>query len=272
MRRKWIAIGLTLLTVFVVLVIGVEALVANSVPVVKGAGGRGYWAEAITAVSTVVVMAATTVYAAISYDMVRAIKQQTVAMSTSTTRAHVTELSRFLTTWITPLLALKASVAPTSESTVDRIAEQEEASKRVTAAIYDLASFSSASPPSVMALIKPVTDAAFESITTVSQVQRSIIEAARSAMGTNLDLHEDLFRRLYRPAEGPPADPSNDSHRLDPSWDAVRDEYLLHFRDGAPGKPDWDDVISAKWLDKVYLVWAELITACTLYLNSPELS
>jgi hypothetical protein len=80
-RGKWIAIGLALLTVFVGLVIGVEALVANSVPVVKGEGGRGYWAEAITTVSTVVVMAATTVYAAISYDMMRAIKQQTVAMS-----------------------------------------------------------------------------------------------------------------------------------------------------------------------------------------------
>jgi len=267
-RAKWIAIGLALLTVFVVLVIGVEALVASSAPVVKGAGGRGYWPEAITAVSTVVVMAATTVYAAISYDMVRAIKQQTVAMSTSTTRAHVTELSRFLTTWITPLLALKASVAPNSESTVDRIAEQDEASERVTAAIYELASFSSASPPSVMALMKPVADAAFESITTVSQVRRSIIEAAWSAMGTNADLQEDLLRRLYRPAEGPPADPAKDSRALDPSWNAVRDEYLLHFRDGAPGKPEWDDVISAKWLDKVYIVWAELIKACTFYLIS----
>ena len=272
MRRKWIAIGVTLLAVFVVLVIGVEALVASSVPNVKGTGGRGYWAEAITAVSTVVVMTATTVYAAISYDMVRAIKRQTVAMSTSTTRAHVTELSRFLTTWINPLLALKASVAPDSKSTVDRIAKQEEASQRVNTAIYDLTSFSSASPPSVMALISPVTDAAFESINTVSQVQRSIIEAARSAIGTNADLLEDLLRRLDRPAEGPPADPSKDSRALDPSWDAVRDEYLLHFRDGAPGQPDWDDVVSAKWLDKVYVVWAELITACTLYLNSPELS
>lgn len=268
MRGKWIAIGLALLTVFVVLVIGVEALVATSVPVVKGEAGRGYWAEAITAVSTVVVMAATTVYAAISYDMVRAIKQQTVAMSTSTTRAHVTELSRFLTTWINPLLALKASVALDSESTVDRIAEQDEASERVTAGIYELASFSSASPPSVMALIKPVTDAAFESITTVSQVRNSIIEAARSAMGANVDLNEDLFRRLYGTAGGPPADPSKDSRALDPSWDAVRDQYLLHFRDDAPGKPEWDDVISAKWLDEVYVVWAELITACTLYLNS----
>jgi len=118
-------------------------------------------------------MAATTVYAAISYDMVRAMKQQTVAMSTSTTRAHVTELSRFLTTWITPLLALKASVAPDSESTVDRIADQHEASERVTAACVELVSFSSACPPSVMALITPVTDAAFESITTVGQVRRS---------------------------------------------------------------------------------------------------
>jgi len=267
-RRKWIAIGLALLIVFVVLVIGVEALVATSVPVVKGEGGRGYWAEAITAVGTVVVMAATTVYAAVSYDMVRAIKQQTAAISTSTTRAHVTELSRFLTTWINPLLALKASVAPNSESTVDRIAEQDEASKRVTAACFQLVSFSSACPPSVMALIRPVTDAAFESMNTVDQVRKSISEAAQSAMGTNLDLQQDLFRRLYRPAEGPPADPAKDSHALDPSWDAVRDEYLLHFRDGAPGKPEWDDVISAKWLDKVYVVWAELITACTFYLNS----
>jgi hypothetical protein len=151
---------------------------------------------------------------------------------------------------------------------VDRIAEQDEASERVTAAIYELASFSSASPPSVMALIKPVTDAAFESITTVSQVRRSIVEAARSAMGANVDLQEDLLKRLYGPAGGPPAEPSKDSRALDPSWDAVRDEYLLHFRDGATGKPKWDDVISAKWLDKVYVVWAELITACTFYLNS----
>ena len=119
-----------------------------------------------------------------------------------------------------------------------------------------------------MALITPVTDAAFESINTVYQVRKSISEAAESAMGTNLDLQQDLFRRLYRPAEGPPADPAKDSRALDPSWDAVRDEYLLHFRDGAPGKPEWDDVISAKWLDKVYVVWAELITACTFYLNS----
>ena len=197
MGGKLIAIGLASLTVFVVLVIGVEALVVSSVPVVKGEGVRGYWAEAITAVSTVVVMGATTVYAAITYDMVRAIKQQTVAMSTSTTRAHVTELSRFLTTWINPLLALKASVAPNSESTVNRIAEQDQASKRVTAACFELVSFSSASPPSVMALIKPVNDAAFESMRTVDQVRKSISGAARSAMGMNVDLQEDLFRRLY---------------------------------------------------------------------------
>jgi hypothetical protein len=64
-RLKWIALGLAVIAVFVGAVIGVETLVASSVPIVAGQGRRGYWAEAIQAVSTVVVMAATTVYAVI---------------------------------------------------------------------------------------------------------------------------------------------------------------------------------------------------------------
>jgi hypothetical protein len=55
---------------------------------------------------------------------------------------------------------------------------------------------------------------------------------------------------------------------LDPPWDAVRDEYMLHFRDGTPGRPEWDAVIAATWLDKVQDAWRDLISACTAYLHS----
>ena len=65
-------------------------------------------------------MAATTVYAVITYNMVQAMKQQTATMTASPSRAHVTELSRFVTTWINPLTVLKYSVAPDSRSTVDK--------------------------------------------------------------------------------------------------------------------------------------------------------
>ena len=42
---------------------------------------------------------------------------------------------------------------------------------------------------------------------------------------------------------------------MDPSWDEVRNEYLLHVRDGAPGKPEWDEIISGKWFDELLVVW-----------------
>lgn len=148
-RLKWIAVCLASVTAFVVAVIGVDALIASSVPVVQGESSGGYWAEAITAVSTVVVMAATTVYAAITYQMVQAMKQQTVTMAESSTRAHVTEFSRYLTTWITPLLALKGSVGPGSQSPVDGVAELDEAVRHVFTANFELISFSSACPPSI---------------------------------------------------------------------------------------------------------------------------
>ena len=115
--------------------------------------------------------------------MVQAMKQQTVTMSASLTRAHVIELSRFLTgTWINPHLVLKASVAPDSRSTVDRIGEQKEAAERVTAATWQLVSFSSACPPDILLRIKPVTDASYHAMAMVDLVGKSISQAAFSAM------------------------------------------------------------------------------------------
>jgi hypothetical protein len=206
-RLKWTAFGVAVVAIFVVAVIGVETLVASSVPVVAGQGPRGYWAEAIQAVSTVVVMAATTVYAVITYQMMQAMKQQTVTMSTAATCAHVTELSRFLTTWINPLNDLKASVVPDSRPTVDRIAEQNRAVGRVTTATQQLASFASACPPDIMFRIRPVTDAAFKSMAMVTLVDQSIVLAARSAMKGNVALLEDLLGRLGGLDEGSTPEP-----------------------------------------------------------------
>jgi hypothetical protein len=265
--KFWITLGLAFIAVFVGLVIGVETLVASSVPIVAGQGRRGYWAEAIQAVSTVVVMFATTVYAVITYQMVQAMKQQTVTMSASFTRAHVNELSRFLTgTWINSHLALKASVGPSPRSTVDRIAEQRQATERVIAATTELASFASACPPDILLRIKPVTDASFHAIEMVDLVDKSIIRAARSAMDGDLTALEDLFRRISGIDEGSTAEPPGASRALDPSWDEVREEYLLRVRDGAPGKPEWDDIISGKWFDELLVVRGELISSCTTYL------
>jgi hypothetical protein len=269
-RLKWAAFGVAVVAIFVVAVIGVETLVASSVPVVAGQGSRGYWAEAIQAVSTVVVMAATTVYAVITYQMVQAMKQQTVTMSTAATRAHVTELSRFLTTFINPLNELKASVAPDSRSTVDRIDEQKKAVGRVTTATQQLASFASACPPDIMFRIGPVSNASFRAMAMVTLVDKSIVLAARSAMKGNLTLLEDLLGRIGGLDEGSTPEPRSGSRALDPSWDEVRIAYLLHVRDGEPGKPEWDDIISGKWLDEVYVVWGELITACTAYLHKTQ--
>jgi hypothetical protein len=274
-RLKWIALGLAGIAVFVGVVILVETLVASSVPIVAGQGRRGYWAEAIQAVSTVVVMAATTVYAVITYQMVQAMRQQTVTMSASLTRTHVIELSRFLMgSWLNPHLVLKASVLPDSQSTVDKIAEQIEAVERVTATTLQLVSFSSACPPDILLRIKPVTDASYHAMAMVGLVRKSISQAARSAMKGDLPALEDLFRRMYGRRtggldEGSTAEPPGASRALDPSWDEVRDEYLLHVRDGAPGKPEWDDIISAKWFHELLVPWGELITACTYYLH-PE--
>lgn len=255
------------IAVFVGLVIGVETLVASSVPIVAGQGRRGYWAEAIQAVSTVVVMFATTVYAVITYQMVQAMKQQTVTMSASFTRAHVNELSRFLTgTWMDTHLALKASVAPAPRSTVDRIAEQREAVERVTAATTQLVSFAFACPPDIMLRIEPVKDASYHAMAMVSLVYKSIIQTALSAVNGNLTALEDLFRRTSGIDEGSTAEPPGVSRALDPSWDEVRNEYLLHVRDDAPGKPEWDDIISGKWFDELLVVRGELIRACTAYL------
>lgn len=269
-RLKWIAFGLAVVAVFVVAVIGVEALVASSVPVVKGQGSRGYWAEAIQAVSTVVVMAATTVYAVITYNMVQAMKQQTATMTASPSRAHVTELSRFVTTWINPLTVLKYSVAPDSRSTVDRLAEQEKAVERVTIATQELASFGFACPPSIMRCIRPVCDASSEAIAMVTLVQESIKSAALSATKAtgNLAALEDLFERIHGRDGGSTAEPPSASRGLDPSWDEVRNEYLLHIRDGAPGKPEWDYLISGEWFREINVLWGELMTACTSYLRA----
>lgn len=265
-RLKWIALGLASVAAFVVAVIGVEVLIASSVPVVEGEPSRGSWAEAITAVSTVVVMAATTVYATITYQMVQAMRQQTMTMAASSTRAHVTEFSRYLTTWINPLLALKASVAPGSRSPVDGIAELDEAVERVSTGNFGLASFSSACPPNILLRIRPVTDASSEAMAMVELVRQSIVASAWSAMAGNLPCLEDLRRRTW-PQAGFGA-PTGVSRAMDPSWDDVRNEYLLHIRDGAPGKPEWDHIISGKWLGDVEDVWAELITACTSYLQA----
>jgi hypothetical protein len=266
-RLKWPAFGVAVVAIFVAAVIGVEALVASSVSVVASQGGRGYWAEAIQAVSTVVVMAATTVYAVITYQMAQAMKQQTVTMSTAATRAHVTELSRFLTTFINPLNDLKASVAPDSRSTVDRIAGQKNAVGRVTTATQQLVSFASACPPDVMFCIEPVSDASFKAMAMIALVDKSIILAARSAMNGNPTLLEDLLGRLGGLDKGSTPEPLGESRALDPSWDEVRKEYLLQVRDGAPGKPEWDDIISGKWLDEIYVVWGELMKACASYLQ-----
>ena len=38
-------------------------------------------------------------------------------------------------------------------------------------------------------------------------------------------------------------------------------EYLLQVRDGARGKPEWDDIIPGKWLNEVYVVSGELMTS-----------
>jgi hypothetical protein len=266
-RLKWPAFGVAVVAIFVVAVIGVETLVASSVPVVAGQGPRGYWAEAIQAVSTVVVMAATTVYAVITYQMMQAMKQQTVTMSTAATRAHVTELSRFLTTFINPLNELKASVAPDSRSTIDRIDEQKKAVGRVTTATQQLLSFASACPPDIMFRIEPVNDASSKAMALVALVDQSIILAAASAMKGNASLLEDLLGRLGGLDEGSTPEPRSGSRALDPSWDEVRTAYLLQVRDGAPGKPEWDDIISGKWLDEVYLVWGELMKACASYLQ-----
>lgn len=266
-RLKWIALGLAAIAVFVGAVIVVEILVASSVPIDAGQGRRGYWAEAIQAVSTVVVMAATTVYAGITYQMVQAMKQQTVTMSASLTRAHVNELSRFLTgTWIDPHLVLKASLVPDGRSTVDRIAEQREAVERVTAATTQLVSFAFACPPDILLRIEPVKDASYHAMAMVALVYQSIIQAAGSAMNGNVTALEDLLRRTSGIDEGSTAEPPGASRALDPTWDEVRNEYLLHVRDGAPGKPEWDDIISGKWFDELLVVRGELITACTAYL------
>ena len=259
--------GLAAVLVFLSAVIGVEALVADSVSVAEGQVSRGYWAEAIQAVSTVVVMAATTVYAAITYRMVQVMKQQTATMSTSSTRAHVTELSRFLMTWIRPLLRLKSSVASQLQSPVDTISELDNGIERVYDAIFELASFGSACPPDMMDLVKPTTDASFEAIRLVQLVRQSIIEAARSATdGEDSAVQLDLYRRLYPSDPISTAQPLSDSREFDPSWDDVRNEYLLHIRDAAPGRPEWDDIIAAKWLDDIEVVRKELIKACTSYL------
>lgn len=55
---------------------------------------------------------------------------------------------------------------------------------------------------------------------------------------------------------------------MDPSWDEVRDAYLLHIRDDVAGKPEWDYIISGKWHDDVLVPWAALMTACTSYLQA----
>lgn len=267
-RLKWrITLGLAVIAVFVAAVIGVETLVASSVPIVAGQGRRGYWAEAIQAVSTVVVMFATTVYAGITYQMVQAMKQQTVTMSASLTRTHVNELSRFLTgTWIDPHLALKAYVSLNSLSTVDKIAEQRQAAERVIAATTQLVSFAFACPPDILLRIEPVKGASFHAMAMVDLVAKSIIQAARSAINGDLTALEDLFRRTSGIDEGSTAEPPGASRALDPSWDEVRKEYLLHVRDGAPGKPEWDDIISGKWFDELLVVRGELLKACTAYL------
>lgn len=183
---KWIAIVLGPVAVFVVAVMGVEALIDSSVPEVNGEGNRGYWGEAIQAVSTVVVMAATAVLAVITYRTLQVMKQQTMTMAESSTRAHVTEFSRFLTTWINSLLALKRSVGPGGPSTVDMIADQDKAMERVTLAMFELASFASACPPNIMMLIPPVTDASNNAIEMVHLVRKSIVQAAFSAVTGNL--------------------------------------------------------------------------------------
>jgi hypothetical protein len=191
-------------------------------------------------------------------------------MSASLTRTHVTELSRFLTaTWINPHLVLKASVSPNLRSTVDRIAEQKEAAERVSATTWQLVSFSSACPPDVIPRIKPVTDASHHAIAMVDLVGKSISQAAFSAMEGDLTAREDLLRRIGGLDEGSTAEPPGAASRaLDPSWDAVRNEYLLHVRDGAPGKPEWDYIIWGKWFDELLVPWGELHTACTAYLLS----
>lgn len=111
----------------------------------------------------------------------------------------------------------------------------------------------------------PIT--AVKAMALVALVDQSIILAARSAMKGNASFLEDLLGRLGGLDEGSTPEPRSGSRALDPSWDEVRTAYLLQVRDCAPGKPEWDDIISGKWLDEVYLVWGELMKACASYLQ-----
>ena len=126
-RYKRIALGLAAVALFVLAVTGVAALIGPPESVDAIQGSRRDWAAAIQAVSTVVVMGATIVYAAITYRMMQAMKQQTATMLATPTRAHVTELARYLMDWMNSVLALKRSVSPDWRSPVDRMAEQDQA-------------------------------------------------------------------------------------------------------------------------------------------------
>ena len=137
--------------------------------------------------------------------------------------------------------------------------------------------FGSACPPEVHAFIEPVNDAANAAVGLVELVRKSISEAAIEALRGERDLErrllatDDLFRRrLYGPDPGSPIDLPSESHPLDPSWDDVQKEYLLHVRNDAPGRPEWDDIISGKWYDDVLSAWMALISACTVFLREKQ--
>lgn len=69
----------------------------------------------------------------------------------------------------------------------------------------------------------------------VELVRRSIVKAARSAMAGNVASLEDLLQRTSSQAGS--AAPTGVSRAMDPSWDNVRDAYLLHIRDGHRASP-----------------------------------
>ena len=134
-----------------------------------------------------------------------------------------------------------------------------------------LVGFGSACPPEVHGFIEPVIDAADAAIGLVELVRKSISEAEIEALQGNSTLLEDLHRRrLYGPDPGSATDLPTESHPLDPSWDDVRREYLLQVRNDAPGRPEWDDLVSGKWHEDVLSAWMVLVSACTIYLREKQ--